>query len=184
MSLFVLQLQMGLAVVGAQVLLPTAASRFLSWMARGVIAYPINIAYRFFFKALIASLVFVFLSQRAQTLAQLPPGALGQQLSALVVSLIFPLAFAVLFLKSDSIAAGLLQGVPGFQHGERPPDRGRGYRACHRRGRDGGGGRPSRGWGRWGGRCGPSRLRRRRINSAAPRRWADGWPNWREVCAA
>ena len=117
MSLFVLQLQMGLAVVGAQVLLPTAASRFLSWMARGVIAYPINIAYRFFFKALIASLVFVVLSQRAQAVAQLPPGTLGQQLYALVVSLILPVAFAVLFLKSDSIAAGLLQGVPGLSMG-------------------------------------------------------------------
>lgn len=117
MSLFVLQLQMGLALVGAQVLLPTAASRFLSWMARGVIAYPLNIAFRFFFKALIASLVFVVLAQRAQAVAQLPPGTLGQQLTTLFVMLIIPGAFAVLFLKSDSIAAGLLQGVPGLSVG-------------------------------------------------------------------
>jgi type IV secretion system protein TrbL len=118
MSLFVLQLQMGLAVVGAQVLLPTAASRFLSWMARGVIAYPINVAYRFFFKAFLASLVFVILSQRAQAAKQLAlSGTMSQQAEAMILALILPVVFAVLFWKSDSIASGLLQGVPGLSTG-------------------------------------------------------------------
>jgi len=118
MSLFILQLQMGLAVVGAQVLLPTAASRFLSWMARGVIAYPINIAYRFFFKALLASLVFTVLQQRIQGAQQLAlTGDSYQQLQQMVVFIILPCAFAVLFIKSDAIAAGLLQGVPTLSMG-------------------------------------------------------------------
>jgi type IV secretion system protein TrbL len=117
-SLFVLQLQMTFALIGGQVLLPFATSRFTSWMAQGAIAYPINMAYRFFFKAMISSVVYVVLRQRAEAAVVLAAaGTIGEQAQQLVIMLILPCAFAVLFWKSDSIAGGLLQGLPGLSTG-------------------------------------------------------------------
>jgi type IV secretory pathway TrbL component len=87
-------------------------------MARGAIAYPINMAFRFFFKALIASLVFVLLTQRAEAArAGMLAGTLGAQLQQMVMMILLPLLFAVLFWKSDSIATGLLRGEPGLSIG-------------------------------------------------------------------
>ena len=87
-------------------------------MARGVIAYPVNIAFRFFFKALMASLVFVVLSQRAVAAKQLAlAGTMSQQVESMLVAVILPWVFVVLFWKSDAIAAGLLQGLPGLSVG-------------------------------------------------------------------
>ena len=117
-SLFILQLQMTVSLVGAQVLLPFAASRFTSWIGQGAIAYPVNMAFRFFFKALLACLVFTLLSQRADAAKAVAlSGTLVNQIQAIVVMLILPCCFAILFLKSDSIAGGLLQGIPGLSVG-------------------------------------------------------------------
>jgi type IV secretion system protein TrbL len=117
-SLFVLQLQMTFCLIGGQVLLSFATCRFTSWMAQGAIAYPINMAFRFFFKAMISSVVYVVLRQRAEAAVQLAAaGTLGEQAQQLVIMLILPIAFAVLFWKSDSIAGGLLQGLPGLSTG-------------------------------------------------------------------
>lgn len=117
-SLFVLQFQMSLSMVGAQVLLSCAASRWTSWLARGAIAYPANMAFRFFFKAFISSLLFTVLRQRAEAQAVLTAtGTLPQQFEGVIVMLIIPVAFAIIFIKSDSIAGGLLQGVPGLSTG-------------------------------------------------------------------
>lgn len=116
LSLFVLQIQMTLALVGAQVLLPFACTRFTSWMARGAIAYPINCAFQFFFKALLASVAFSVLQRQATALGTFPADVAGRA-QAVVVMAVLPLVFAVLFWKSGSIASGLLQGVPGLSAG-------------------------------------------------------------------
>jgi P-type conjugative transfer protein TrbL len=117
-SLFILQLQMTFCLIGGQVLLPFATSRFTSWMAQGAIAYPINMAYRFFFKAMISSVVFMVLRQRADTAQALAAvGNIAEQVQQLVIMCILPVAFGVLFWKSDSIAGGLLQGLPGLSTG-------------------------------------------------------------------
>jgi hypothetical protein len=87
-------------------------------MAQGAIAYPINMAFRFFFKAMISSVVYVVLRQRAEAAVVLAAqGTLGEQAQQLVIMLVLPVAFAVLFWKSDSIAGGLLQGLPGLSTG-------------------------------------------------------------------
>jgi P-type conjugative transfer protein TrbL len=117
-SLFTLQLQMTFCLIGGQVLLPFATSRFTSWMAQGAIAYPINMAYRFFFKAMMSSVVFVVLRQRAEAAqALVAAGNVAEQVQQLVIMLLLPVAFGVLFWKSDSIAGGLLQGLPGLSTG-------------------------------------------------------------------
>jgi type IV secretion system protein TrbL len=115
LSLFVLQIQFSLTLVGSQVLLAFAATRWTSWMAQGAVAYPVNVAFRFFMKAVLACVVFTLLKQLGDQQPVLPADI--KNLQPALIMVILPLLFAVLFWKSDAIAAGLLSGVPALTAG-------------------------------------------------------------------
>jgi type IV secretion system protein TrbL len=115
LSLFVLQIQFSLTLVGSQVLVAFAATRWTSWMAQGAVAYPINVAFRFFVKAVLASVVLTILKNLTTVQGALPTDMNNLQPAVLMV--VLPFVFAVLFWKSDAIAAGLLSGVPALTAG-------------------------------------------------------------------
>jgi type IV secretion system protein TrbL len=115
LSLFVLQIQFSLALVGSQVLLAFAATRWTSWMAQGAVAYPINVAFRFLLKAVLASLIFPILKQLNERPVVLPTDVGNLEPGLILVTV--PFVLALLFWKSDAIAAGLLAGLPAFTAG-------------------------------------------------------------------
>jgi type IV secretion system protein TrbL len=115
LSLFVLQIQFSLTLVGSQVLVAFAATRWTSWMAQGAVAYPINVAFRFFVKAVLASVVYTLLKNLTTVQGALPTDMKNLQPALLMV--VLPFVFAVLFWKSDAIAAGLLSGAPALTAG-------------------------------------------------------------------
>jgi type IV secretion system protein TrbL len=108
-SVFILQVELTLTVMASLVMLPFAALHGTGWIAQGAISYPINVGFRFFVLALLASVVFPLLSQLTAPQATLQT-ALVMVLAAWVM--------AFLFLKGPAIAAGILSGTPSLSAGQ------------------------------------------------------------------
>jgi type IV secretion system protein TrbL len=108
LSVFIAQIEFTLATIGAVMLLPFAQWRGTSWIASGAISFPINLGFRFFFKALLASVVFPILSRNPWTQADIPSAA---------IMVLFAIVFGWLFKRAEHIAGGLLSGTPSLHAG-------------------------------------------------------------------
>lgn len=108
-SVFMLQVELAVVVLGAVLLLPFAAFRGTTWIAQGAIGYPINVGFRFFIEALLASVTFPLLTHLTASEATLQTG---------FVMVLASWTLAFLYLKAPAIASGLLSGIPVLTAGQ------------------------------------------------------------------
>jgi type IV secretion system protein TrbL len=108
-SVFILQVEFTMAIMAAVVMLPFAALHGTGWIAQGAVSYPMNVGFRFFVLALLASAVFPLLNQIT---------AAEATLHAAMVMVLAAWMMAFLFLKGPAIAAGILSGTPSLTAGQ------------------------------------------------------------------
>lgn len=108
-QVFVIQVELAITTVAALVMLPFAVLRGTGWIASGAISSLINVGFRFFLLALLASLVFPVLGQLT---------AVNTTLETVFLMVIVPWTMVLLFWKAPAIAAGILAGHPGLTAGQ------------------------------------------------------------------
>jgi len=108
-SVFIWQVEVLVASIGALVLLPFALYRSTAWIAQGAISFLVNMGFRFMIGALLAAVVFPLLSQ---------PTIQKPALDAAIVAVIASWTLGFLFLKVPSLASGLLSGSPTLTAGQ------------------------------------------------------------------
>jgi type IV secretion system protein TrbL len=112
LSVFILQVEFTLTIMAAVVMLPFAVLHGTGWIAQGAISYPLNVGFRFFILALLASVVFPLLGQITT-----PTGVVAT-LQHAVVMILAAWMMAFLFYKGPQIAAGILAGMPSLSAGQ------------------------------------------------------------------
>jgi type IV secretory pathway TrbL component len=108
-QVFVIQVELAITTVAALVMLPFAVLRGTGWIASGAISSLINVGFRFFLLALLASLVFPVLGQLT---------AVSTAFESVFLMVIVPWTMVLLFWKAPAIAAGMLAGHPSLTAGQ------------------------------------------------------------------
>lgn len=108
-SVFILQIEFTVTIMAAVVMLPFAVLPGTSFIAQGAVSYPINVGFRFFVQALLASAVFPLIRQITTP---------EPSLEAAFIMVLAAWVMAFLFWKGPSIAAGILSGVPSLSAGQ------------------------------------------------------------------
>ena len=103
------QIELLLASVGAMVLLPALAFRSWSWMASSALSLTLNLCFRFFLGALLASLTFPLLERLTVTTPV--------SFQSVAVSVIGGWFFALLFTRVNSLASHFLSGMASLTAG-------------------------------------------------------------------
>jgi hypothetical protein len=103
------QVELLIAGVGAMVLLPALTFRSWAWMAQGALSLTINLCFRFFLGALLASLTFPLLERLTITTPV--------SFQSVAVSVIGGWLFAFLFTRVNSMASHFLSGMASLTAG-------------------------------------------------------------------
>jgi len=123
-TIFIAQVELSVGLIGTAVILPFLLYHPTHWMAQGTISYPINKAFRFFILAVLASAMFPIIRDQL-TLVATPRRTLWQILTTYPdnpadsmqqawILIIATWAMALLYMKTSSIASGILSGRPSL----------------------------------------------------------------------
>lgn len=108
-GIFILQVELSIAVLGAFVLLAFIVLQGTRWLANGAVAYPINCGFRFCIKAITASAVFPL----TRTITATNPDL--QQATIMCGAAV---TMALVMWKAPAIASGILSGLPVLTAGQ------------------------------------------------------------------
>jgi type IV secretion system protein TrbL len=125
--IFIAQVEMSVAIIGGLVMLPFMLFSSTAWLSQGSLSYPANKAFRMLILAVLASALFPII---ANELSMVNPGSsfwsklfrgrsaadwTNLQHGAIIIAATW--AVALLYLKSASIASGILSGIPTLSGG-------------------------------------------------------------------